>query len=310
MRGKFPAVQWSDQVGEAQWIADRLHNGGRGPCNIIPGGFEAYAAWGGMELHAYTDFVSAALPQYKPAASLPWDGSAPDIGTVDPGDASSLIDVLKDFTRTPDHCWFCLWDGFGWDRTVMFGPDGRAELPDPVPETVRNGPRVRLPGRNYLFYEGKIWEALAFIPAEHQTPNLWWPQDRSWCVASEIDLASTFVGGSAAMIHRLCADSRVEAYEISCGDRWPPKPLWLKDLVREAAQDLMISGTAALNLSRGRITAFLDPARSWISYSIIQDSGEIRDGGGSRIGGKAWKELVDELEWSLYSAVVALVGEG
>ena len=26
-------------------------------------------------------------------------------------------------------------------------------------------------------------------------PNLWWPDDRAWCVASEIDLDYTLVGG-------------------------------------------------------------------------------------------------------------------
>ena len=27
-----------------------------------------------------------------------------------------------------------------------------------------------------------------------QTPNLWWSDERSWCVATEIDLNTTYIG--------------------------------------------------------------------------------------------------------------------
>ncbi len=36
-----------------------------------------------------------------------------------------------------------------------------------------------------------------------QTPNLWWPEDRAWFVATEIDLAWTYVGGREALIEQL-----------------------------------------------------------------------------------------------------------
>jgi hypothetical protein len=42
-------------------------------------------------------------------------------------------------------------------------------------------------------------------------PNLWWPDDRSWCVASEIDFPYTYVGGSQELIEEILADPSLEA---------------------------------------------------------------------------------------------------
>ncbi|TMD41293.1 MAG: hypothetical protein E6I88_07925 [Chloroflexi bacterium] len=47
-----------------------------------------------------------------------------------------------------------------------------------------------------------------------QTPNLWWPEDRSWCVATEIDLAETYVGGSDACIARILEDRGLDAFPM------------------------------------------------------------------------------------------------
>jgi hypothetical protein len=51
---------------------------------------------------------------------------------------------------------------------------------------------------------------LADEPGE-QSATLWWPRDRAWCVATDPDLVSTYVGGSAACIGDLLAASGVEA---------------------------------------------------------------------------------------------------
>jgi hypothetical protein len=42
-------------------------------------------------------------------------------------------------------------------------------------------------------------------------PNLWWPDDRSWCVASEIDFPYTYVGGSSKLIEEILAHPLLEA---------------------------------------------------------------------------------------------------
>jgi hypothetical protein len=48
-------------------------------------------------------------------------------------------------------------------------------------------------------------------PPAFQSPNLWWPADRVWCVASDIDLPSTYLGGTRALVEEVPGDDRLEA---------------------------------------------------------------------------------------------------
>jgi len=51
-----------------------------------------------------------------------------------------------------------------------------------------------------------------------QSPNLFWPQDHAWWVASEIDLLCTLVAGSEALAQALVADPRLEAWRVRPAD--------------------------------------------------------------------------------------------
>jgi hypothetical protein len=44
--------------------------------------------------------------------------------------------------------------------------------------------------------------------------RLWWPDDHAWCVATDVDLMSTYVGGSADCIDRLVFDDELEAMVV------------------------------------------------------------------------------------------------
>lgn len=46
-------------------------------------------------------------------------------------------------------------------------------------------------------------------------PNLWWPQDRTWCVATDIDLMAGYVGGSRQCVEAILDSSELEAFEVS-----------------------------------------------------------------------------------------------
>jgi hypothetical protein len=50
-------------------------------------------------------------------------------------------------------------------------------------------------------------------PSE-QSANLWWPEDRAWFVATDIDLMSTYVGGSAACVADLLAAEGLETAAV------------------------------------------------------------------------------------------------
>lgn len=60
-----------------------------------------------------------------------------------------------------------------------------------------------------------------FVTGEefYQSANLAWPDDRSWCLAADIGLNSTYVGGPEALIGELLGRKDLEAYEAFAGDR-------------------------------------------------------------------------------------------
>ncbi len=247
-------MAWSDEIGQASWIGERLAPfGAYTVASVIPAGFESYArvlhpaeeplhggdrvvrwaevaAWSGLPLRPDSQFHSIALPQVRPEADAPWHSQGPHQGSLYPPDALVLADILRAWTTTPQQCWFCVWDGYGWDGVYMTASDGTdapapgpgfGRLPDPVPAAVRDGPRVELPNRDYLLYRGPVEAALATVSLSggDQVANLWWPQDRAWFVATEIDLAWTYVGGPAGLIGQLISEARIEALPAGAGRR-------------------------------------------------------------------------------------------
>ncbi|WP_287933516.1 hypothetical protein [Arthrobacter sp.] len=77
--------------------------------------------------------------------------------------------------------------------------------------------------REYLVFRGTAhnlatppWTA-AYPGADSQSPNLAWPADHAWCVATEIDFDSTLVGGTAEAISAVVHSPELEALEVSPG---------------------------------------------------------------------------------------------
>jgi hypothetical protein len=283
-----PAPSWSTRVDEADWIAERL----RAPheqvvASIVPGGFDAYvrllhpigaranpdgvrvrwaevAAWSGRALECDSQFHAIAVSRDESEQPPPWHGAKPLPGSLEPDDAVALIDVLGRHTSTPSRCWFCIWDGYGWqdegslpDRVELAG-----HLADPaVPPEVRDGPRVQLPWRDYLLYSGPIEAALAFIDSEGQTPNVFWPEDRAWCVASEIDLPSTYVGGSRQLAAELVEDDRIETLAAEPSDASFRVAPWVEELVDNSVDTLISSKRLAIDTEVGFVYASLGRSR-------------------------------------------------
>jgi hypothetical protein len=205
----------------AQWIQESLP---RYPWatvgSIIPSGFAAYArvlhpaheqgqdkSWTAIswsEIAERNGKVIHPLVQFERIAGLSDDPNdhPPGIARPPEGDLPSeliepLIQNLRRFTRTPEACLFLLWKGYG-DLQMLEGFDSY--------------PEVEVPGREYLLISGNL-EGFNLFEAKRSSggPNLWWPEDRSWCVATEIDLDSTLVGGSDKLIRELLSDPDVEA---------------------------------------------------------------------------------------------------
>jgi hypothetical protein len=287
-------VAWSTDVHQADWIASRLAPWqGVYPITIvIPDGFEAYArvlhpvdvpddggslvrwadvaAWSGLPLRADAQFHSIALPPFDPGRPYPFDGQSPRTGTLLTEDASALAAIARGWTSTPDDCWFCVGDGFGWDGdsvTAVFTADGEppAEVvkeprQDPVPAQIRAGPRVGLPNREYLLYRGPGEDVTATATLNHawgQCASLWWPADHAWCVASDVDLPWTYVGGPRGLIDAILADDLIEALPASPDDPVSRVEGWATAWIDELADALLAGREASLTTCRGSIRARL-----------------------------------------------------
>ena len=241
----------SSRIAEAAWIADRLASFASGVTAIVPKNFEAYVRifhpgkdhdtnqfirW--SEMAAMSGRTMHRLAQIHAINGLDItdvDPSGPRSGNLPPQLLKALCETLSENTATPEACYFCLWEGYGWSPDaggrITFTPlgyEGPAEEPfsysDSVPEFIRNAWssewRVHLPERDYLFFEGPVESATEFghyLTADHflpQSPSLFWPRDRAWCVASEIDLYCTLVGGSDALVESLIANPALEAWRV------------------------------------------------------------------------------------------------
>jgi len=150
-----------------------------------------------------------------------------EVGTLDRDLYAALCDLLEAHTSTPQQCWFCLWDGYGQlqgGAAVAKLDVGGAAPVDEAPQppafepAITHGPRVSIPGREYLLLEGHLRGWGHFFAEWWESPNIIWPEDRAWCVATEIDLDSTYLGGSAELIESLVADDRFEALEVRPDD--------------------------------------------------------------------------------------------
>ena len=239
----------SADVAAADWLGPRLRRFGSAVAAVVPDGFPAYvrilhpargpegrpvrwaevAAWSGRSMHRRAQFHAIRRPfPGTRTGPAPWDGEDPPDGNLPPELLRILCATLAEHTSTPEACWFCLWNGYGWlhgsPSVGILGCRGPIPVPPAFPAEVLEGPRVRLPGRDYLLFTGPLAAASqlgwtdpfgSFLP---QSPNLFWPQDHAWCVASEIDLLCTLVAGSDDLAEALVGDPRLEAWRVQPAD--------------------------------------------------------------------------------------------
>ncbi len=132
-----------------------------------------------------------------------WD-QRPLVGALPREVAKALVRVLGGDAASDEPCSFAIWTGY---------PNVQAEWPI--------APVVTLAGREYLLLAGPmsaVGEPLTRLPG-YESPNLWWPGTHAWCVATDIDLMTTYIGGSDDLVARLVAADDIEAIEVSASQR-------------------------------------------------------------------------------------------
>jgi hypothetical protein len=155
-----------------------------------------------------------------------WSGGDPVTGELDEEELDQLCLILARHTGAPESAYFGM-------STIRFGvaeewPDA-PRLEGPAREwVVLKGPlaavdQIALSSRHgfsfgFIVHPDGRREAVSGdqLPERfrREPPNLIWPEDRAWFVASEVDFDSTLVGGSRGLVDELLAEPGLEVWEV------------------------------------------------------------------------------------------------
>jgi hypothetical protein len=131
------------------------------------------------------------------------------------------------YTSRPDRAWFAVWEGHGFDtasthvawRDAAVDDDRRARDAERVRlreedrrrnAAIRLGlsavPRFALPSRTCYLMGGPVSAVVGLCDPSSlhwRNPDLFWPDDRRWFVATDVDFWSLYVGGDDLFTARL-----------------------------------------------------------------------------------------------------------
>jgi hypothetical protein len=218
-----------DDVSPGAWIGPRLGGEFGAVTLTVPSGYAAYArichpasdadgsaiSWArvaeatGRRAHALMQWHAlVGSPDSLNMTGSLWRGGNPARGNLAAAVLVALCELLPQHTQEAAHCFFGVWEGYGDDE---------------LQRLVATHPRLKPSGdRAYLLISGPLsaapevchlWIEERFRFAA-QSPNLIWPADRAWFVASEIDFDSTLVGGPSSLIEEILASAALEAWPV------------------------------------------------------------------------------------------------
>jgi hypothetical protein len=223
-----------------QWILDAIHPFEYDVASLVPPVFEAYArvfhpayqtqtpephyavSWKAVAENnnrithpamEWGSLVGSLDLQNQPGL---WD-RPPDEGRLPVPTTEQLSRVLRQHSGT-DTVMYALWNGYGGIE-------------------IENADLIELPNRPVYVIAGSIDDAADPFGIPGRTANLWWAGDRQWCVATDIDLMTTYVGASGRCIQAIVRSDALEAMPVPSDQRvtWdadtinplPDPPYWL-----------------------------------------------------------------------------------
>jgi hypothetical protein len=167
-------------------------------------------------------------------------------GSLQYPELSRLVEVLLPWTGD-QRCFFAYWEGFGdyladflrtltddprWPESVQdtsFQVTGGRQVPVAAqarwPRAVKDA-SFRLSGEEYIVLSGRLDSVLPSpdpSPDEDDfypilSPQLWWPLDRRWFVATVFDRDFTLIGAPRGLAEALLADQVLEVAEVDWHD--------------------------------------------------------------------------------------------
>jgi hypothetical protein len=238
-----PGVALTHDVSVGDWIVSDLEPWDRERAQVrsfMPGGFDGYVrifhpldgpvtSWAelgagrgvGLSAEVSLEDVLGLEPETAVQSEAP-PLESPVEGQLPQDVCATLVAVLSTHTQTEQTCWFAMWEGWGAlvpGGQLYAGRHSRKDLRRERKErrqqraALEETPKMRGVQRNYLLLRGKVESACSFGELSYATPSLWWPDDRAWMVATEIDGTSTYVGATRAAIDDLTA-SDLEVVEV------------------------------------------------------------------------------------------------
>ncbi len=236
-----------------------------------------------------------------------WAGGNPNISELDEEPLAALCAILGRHMGSPERCYFGV-------STIHAGVE--EEFPDE--------PLLRMPHRDFVILAGPLSAVdqiaisnthstvisfSAVVPTEdgpppdpdpstyvwEVSPNLIWPENRAWFVATEYDFDSTLVGGSRALIDMILDSPDLEAWEVDLkvslendADKINPVPDPPSGFDEPGDPD---------ELQRSFFTETLEMLRGQVLDAGVTDSGvlEVEIGGP---GESRWRLTAENSDWS------------
>jgi hypothetical protein len=228
-----------DGASAGDWVRPEL-SGARGSVTgTVPDRFEAYVrilhpasmqsgavTWGqvaaelGRTVHPLAQWDAIVGANRYRNETPGWPRNPPATGSLRVEQLGPLLTTLAEHTASVATAFFGIWIGVTWGTVSPAGFSDHS--PDDLsyafpPEQVAL-PRLRA-GREYVVLSGPLSDATVIkgwlSPA---SPNLIWPEDRAWSLATEIDFDSTLVGGTEGLARAILDDPRFEAFPIGPRD--------------------------------------------------------------------------------------------
>jgi hypothetical protein len=192
----------------------------------LPVRWTEVAAWSGKTAHALAQWELLTKPfdgrQLGPSPFI----LPPRVGGLSTDQLRTLCALLAGRTADPERCFIATWDGYGSPTVVLVAagsaPKGKEQAPVvPLPPMWESATELRFEYRAFWVAEGPI-ATVVDTTDRHASfgfqlpPTLFWPADHAWFVATDPDLDSTYVGGSADLIDAILGDAELES--------WPATP--------------------------------------------------------------------------------------
>lgn len=107
-----------------------------------------------------------------------------------------IASIGERHTSSPDQAWFAVWEGHGFDNGSTH-----------ITAALRQIPRFDLPHRSHYLLTGPVAAATRLNDPGSlngwRHPDLFWPDDRRWFVATDVDFWALYSGGDHDLITEL-----------------------------------------------------------------------------------------------------------